>query len=263
MGEHQTNLAKNVKLFTKAILANQLLDYHIGVVTTDMDLPNRSGRLNGVPNFVTRTTPNGAAVLEANLQPGTNGSGTEKEFDPIVAALSAPIVSRDNAGFYRPDAYLAIILITDEEEQSNMSVKDFYSFLLNLKGGDQSKLIPYGVFLPKGNPACASGDQVKLEEFFKLVSAKTFGLCDVDFGDKLAGLGDDLVRRVASILYLTRPAQPDTITVTFGSQTIPNDPKKGWIYDPGRNGLIFGDEIDLQPEPPGTQVEVDFISAEY
>jgi hypothetical protein len=63
------------------------------------------------------------------------------------------------------------------------------------------------------------------------------------------------------VLYLSRPPQPDTIFVTFGSQTVPNDPKKGWVFDPVRNALVFGDEIDLKEEPQGTQVEVDFTAA--
>ncbi len=263
MGTHQKNLASNVKLFTQAIFANQILDYHIGVVTTDMDDSSKSGRLQGTVSYVTRTTPNGAAILEASLQPGTNGSASELEFDPVRAALTAPLVTGANAGFYRPDAYLALIFITDEEEQSSMTSQDFYNFLLGLKNQDAAKIIPYGVYLPSGDPKCASGGQTKLEEYFKLVSAKTFGLCDPLFGQKLAELGDDLVRRVGSVLNLTRPAQRDTITVTFGSQTIPNDPRFGWVYDPTTNALIFGDEIDLLPEPPGTQVVVDFIAAEY
>ena len=263
MESHQTNLAKNVKLFTQAILANQLLDYHIGVVTTDMDESSESGKLYGSLKYITRTTPNGAAILEASLQPGTGGSSEEQEFAPVVAALTPPLATGFNKGFYRPDAYLAVIMITDEEEQSYISSKDFYKFLLGLKSGDATKVITYGVYLPTGDPKCEYGEQTKLEEFFKLASSKTFGLCDVDFGMKLADLGADLVHRVGTVFYLTRPAQSDTIKVVFGSQVVPNDPKLGWIYDPSRNALIFGDDIDLKPEPPGTQVEVTFTAAQY
>jgi hypothetical protein len=274
MSDHQANLAKNVKLFTQGILANQILDYHIGVVTSNMDTPPYNpvpgsawkGELWGTTKFVSRTTPSGQTTLESNLQPGTNGSGTEMFFTPVQAALTVPMLTGPNSGFYRPDAYLAIIFLTDADDQSNLSASDFYKFLLNLKGGDPSKIISYGVNIPTVDKVCSrSGEPEpqKLEAFYKLTAAKTLDLCDVDYGTKLAALGDDLVRRVGSVLYLTRPAQPNTITVTFGSQVLPNDAKTGWIYDPTRNGLIFGDEIDLQPEPPGTQVEVDFIAAEY
>lgn len=274
MQGHQANLAKNVKLFTQGITGNQILDYHIGVVTSNMDSPGWNpkpgfafkGELWGTTKFITKQTVQGAAELEKNLQPGTNGSATEMFFSPVQAALTPPMLTGPNAGFYRPDAYLAVIFLTDSEDQSSLSANDFYRFLLNLKGGDTSKIITYGVNIPTTDHSCdRSGEPEpnKLEAFYKLSSAKTLGLCDADFGTKLAELGDDLARRVGSVLYLTRPAQPDTITVTYGTQTVPNDPRFGWVYDPVRNALIFGEEIDLLPEPQGTQVEVDFIAAEY
>lgn len=274
MSAHQNNLATNVQMFTQAMLANQILDFHIGVVTSNMDTqpggwnPGQTwkGELFGKEKFITRLTPNGATELEFNLKPGTSGSGTEMFFTPVVAALQPPMSIGPNKNFFRPDAFLAVIFLTDAEDQSNLSAKDFYDELLRLKGGDPDKIISYGVYIPTVDQTCErSGEPVptKLEEFYALSKAKTLGLCDPDFGKKLAALGDDLVRRVGSVLYLSRPAQPHTIKVTYGTQTIPNEPKTGWIYDPSRNALIFGDEIDLKPEPAGTQVEVDFIAAEY
>lgn len=274
METHQSNLAANVQKFTKAILGNQILDYHIGVVTSNMDTkpwdpaPGSAwkGELWGLTKFVTKTTPGGNAILEQNLQPGTSGSGTEMFFTPVEAALTPPLVNGVNKGFYRPDAYLAVIFLTDADDQSSRSANDFYRFLLNLKAGDPSKIITYGVNIPSTDSSCErSGEPSprKLEALYALAKAQTLGLCDPDYGTKLGELGDDLARRVGSVLYLSRPPQVATIKVTFGTQTIPNDSKIGWVYDPARNALIFGDEIDLLPEPDGTLVEVDFSAAEY
>jgi hypothetical protein len=274
MSEHQKNLAKNVQLFTQAILGNQILDYHIGIVTSNMDSAPWSpapgvawkGELWGTTKYVDRTTPGGAAILEGNLKPGTSGSGSEMFFTPVEAALTAPLVNGVNAGFYRRDAFLAIIFLTDSDDQSQMSSGDFFKFLVNLKSGDPTKVITYGVNIPTKDTRCSrSGepDPLKLEAFYKLSSAQTLGLCDPDFGIKLAELGADLVRRVGSVLYLTRPAQRNTIVVSFGTQIVPNDARTGWVFDSTRNAIVFGDEMDLKPEPVGTQVEVDFIAAEY
>lgn len=274
MSTHQQNLAKNIGLFTQGMKANQTLDYHIGVLTSNMDSRPWSpdpgygwkGELNGLTKFVTKLTPNGDQVLARNLNPGTDGSATEVFFTPVQAALTPPLVAGVNKGFYRPDAYLAVIFLTDADDQSRVSATDFHKFLLGLKGGDPDKIISYGVYIPSGAPNCSrSGEPSprKLEEFFKLTKGTTLGLCDADYGMKLAELGADLVRRVGSLLYLSRPAIPETIKVTFGSQTIPNHPDLGWIYDPSRNALIFGEQIELLPEPTGTEIEVDFIAAEY
>jgi len=274
MSGHQFNLAKNIGLFTAGINANQVLDYHIGVLTSNMDSPpwrpapgyGWKGELNGSTKFITKKTPNASRELETNLKPGIDGSGTEVFFTPVQAALTPPLVNGANAGFYRPDSYLALVFLTDAEDQSRLSASDFYKFLLNLKKGDADKIITYGVHIPSNISSCPrSGEPMpkKLEEFFKLTNATAFGLCDADFGVKLAELGADLVRRVSSVLYLSRPAQPHTIKVTFGTQTIPNHPDKGWIFDPSRNAILFGEEIELLPEPTGTEIEVDFVAAEY
>ncbi len=274
MATHQQNLATNIGLFTKGMKANQILDYHIGVLTSNMDTaPWRpapgyawKGELNGATKFVTKTTPSGDQILEKNLNPGTDGSGTEMFFSPVQAALTLPLLNGVNKGFYRADAYLAVVFLTDADDQSRVSATDFFNFLLRLKGGDPNKIISYGVHIPSniGNcPRSGEPSPKKLEEFFKLAKATTLGLCDADYGMKLAELGADLVRKVGSILYLSRPAVPHTIRVKFGSQAIPNDPDRGWIYDPTRNALIFGEGIDLLPEPAGTKIEVDFLAAEY
>lgn len=272
MDHHQATLAANIQLFTQGIWANQILDFHIGVTSSNMDsTPYRpkpgygwKGELNGVTKFVSRNTPNGQRELESNLLIGIEGSGTEEFFSPVRAALTAPMAQGPNRGFFRQDAYLAVIFVTDADDQSKLSASDFYKFLVNQKGGDPSKVIVYGVYIPSTDQTCPRTGEPKpnkLEEFFNLSKAQTLGLCDADYGIKLAELGADLVRRVGSVLYLTRPPQPDTIYVTFGSQVLPNDPKKGWVFDPVRNALVFGDEIELQLEPQGTQVEVDFTAA--
>ena len=274
MSTHQQNLAKNIGLFTQGMKANQTLDYHIGVLTSNMDYaPWRpvagygwKGELNGVTKYVSKLTPNADQELAKNLNPGIDGSGTEAFFTPVQAALTAPLLTGVNKGFYRPDAYLAIVFLPDADDQSRVSAGVFHKFLLGLKGGDPDKIISYGVYIPSTVSNCTrSGEPIprKLEEFFKLTKGTTFGLCDADYGMKLAELGADLVRRVGSLLYLSRPAVPETIKVTFGSQTIPNHPDLGWIYDPTRNALIFGEQIELLPEPTGTEIEVDFIAAEY
>lgn len=274
MDIHQRNLKNNIDLFTKGMNTNQTLDYHIGVLTSTMDDSwgpkppgyGSKGELNGVTKYVTKLTPNRDVELKKNLVPGSDGSGTEYFFTPVQAALTPPLINGINNGFFRPDAYLAIIFVTDADDQSRLSADDFYKFLLGLKKNDPDKIIGYGVYIPTTDRSCDRSyepEPRKLEAFFKLTKATTMGLCDVDYGMKLAEIGADLVRKVGSILYLSRPAIPDSIRVTFGSQTIPNDPVHGWVYDPARNALLFGEEIDLQPEPTGTEIQVDFMTTEY
>jgi hypothetical protein len=104
---------------------------------------------------------------------------------------------------------------------------------------------------------------VKLEEFFKLTNATSFGLCDADFGVKLAELGADLVRRVSSVLYLSRPAQPHTIKVTFGSQIFPiTRIKVGFLTQVETRSFLVRKSNSFQ-SPVAPKFEVDFIAAQY
>lgn len=270
MGDDQANLGRNADLFTQTIFQTQGYDFHIGVTTSSMaprSTPNYgvAGLLHGAVKYVTASTPNREAVLRSNLQPGSDGDGVERFYDPIHAALTPPLVNGANAGFFRPDATLVIIIVTDTDDFSHVTGHDFYKFLLGLKNNDPAKIIVYGAYVSSVDRTCPAGDVQRgiLEGLFLEAKAKTFSLCDPNFGAKLAGLASDVIDRVGSVLYLSRPPSKDTIVVTFGSQTIPNDREKGWVFDPARNALIFATNIELLPEPDGTKIQVRFDAAVY
>jgi hypothetical protein len=271
MSGHQRNLSRNVDLFVNELQNNQILDYHIGVITSTVGGWNPrttgDGRLFGNPRYVERSTPNGLQALRSNLVVGTDGAADERFFEPTVMALSAPLNTTWNAGFYRPDAHLAIIFITDTDDQSRgWDAPTFHSFLVSLKSGDKDKVLPYAVFIPVADRVCSrSGEEPpqKIEAFMRLSGGISFGLCDPDYGQKLAGIGKILVERIGKTVYLTRPPQVHTIEVRFGTQLIPNEAKTGWTYDPEKNALILGDEITWSTQPPGTRLAVTFLAAEF
>lgn len=280
MASHQTNLSKNISLFTAEIQKNQFLDYHIGVVTTSMwpgtgcDPATRicgNGILvrspTGVP-FITRQTPNGLAMLEKNLIVGTSGNSQEKIFDPIQAAFSQPAIGGDNVGFLRSEASLAIVVITDTEDQStNSDPRSIASFLTNLKSGRPERVLFYGAMIPStvATPSCPrdDGPPLKIEQVMTTFKGTEFNVCDNDYGVRLAHIAADVVQKVGRIMYLTRPPVPGTIVVMYGSQEIPEDAESGWLYDPVRNALLFGSKLTLSVQPQGTKLEVGFTAGVY
>ncbi|MCX7979241.1 MAG: VWA domain-containing protein, partial [Bdellovibrionaceae bacterium] len=276
MAPHQANLTRNIDRFVTQFVNSTQIDFRIGVLTTSM-APFSSAReccgtLVGTPNFVDRRTPMLETVLSRNLRVGTSGDGTEMMFDPVYAALTPPLVNTVNAGFYRKDASLAIVYLTDAEDQSRrLGPIDFYNFLVQEKGKAE-KVLAYAVYIPSGktdNSSCPRDDwnePARLEVFLnQVVNAgnNTFYLCDPSFGDKLADLGKDLVRRVGNKFYLSRPPIPGSIVVSYGSQIIPNDPKKGWTFDPSLNAVLLGDEIEWSNQPPGTKVKVVYKATDF
>lgn len=268
MSTHQENLARNIQRFTNGIIRARALDYRIGVINSSFEdyySTKPGGYLRGNPKVIERATENGAMYLARNLIVGTDGSATEKFFAPVQAALTAPIVNNENKGFYRDDAYLVLIFITDTDDQSTkLNAKQFYDFLVKLKSGDQDRVVSYAAYIPSTDRDCdrsGENDPKNLEEFFTLANSKTFSLCD-NFGSKLAELARNLVDRVTTIKLPRAPVEK-TILVTYGSQIIPQDVRKGWSYNSHRNTLEFGNEIEWSEQPKGTGVDINYDVASY
>lgn len=270
MGVHQSNLSRNINLFVQSFSNSVQIDYNVGVVTSDMKNRNQTGRLQGGVRFVNRSTPNGIAEMARNIMVGTNGDYEEMSFDPVAEALSQPLVGGYNAGFYRQDAHLAVIFITDAEDQSKRYDADsLYQFLVGLKG-NRDKVLGYGVIVPSLDRRC-DRDETNvtpdmIEDFLGMTintGKNVFGLCDPNFGQNLANLSQDIARYVGGVIYLTRAPIPETIRVLYGSQTIPSDPKVGWMFDPIRNAVILGQDIVWSTQPAGTKVQVLFDAAQF
>lgn len=268
MSGHQRNLQANTDLFTAGLQRNKFVDYHIGVISTSDQYGNGSrsggGVLFGLTKYVDRNTPGGMTVLKENIMVGTSGDYIEKVFDPIRLALTDPVMSGPNAGYYRPSAHLAIVVITDAEDQSvRLDAQGAAQFLVDLKKGDSQKILTYGVIIPTGDTSGCSRDEyngvpTRLETFFSLTKGSFYGLCDPDYGSKLARIGADLVERVGRRVLLDRRPIIDTIEVSYGNQVIHADAETGWSYDATENSVVLGRRIPWSDQPPGTTVEVYF-----
>lgn len=87
-----------------------------------------------------------ACVGDIYLADG-NCSGQDDDEQPstaVVAALSDPYISNQNAGFLRSEALLVVIAITDEDEAFS-GAQELYDGLVALKGGDPEKIVFLGV----------------------------------------------------------------------------------------------------------------------
>jgi len=277
MSAHQRNLATNVDKFTSTFINSSILDYNIGVVTTDMDGTSYGsggrccGKLVGYVRVVTKATQNADMVLSENLlSPGTGGSAEEKSFDPVAAALTPPLINGFNAGFYRPDASLVVIFLTDAEDQSrDTDAKGLYELLLKLKGGNADRILAYGVIVPSNDTLNCRRDDGgarprRIEDFLSRVVNKNnniMNICDPDYGVRLAGMAQDIVKRIGNVIYLNRPPDLKSIRVTYGTQTLPMDYEKGWSFDAKKNAVILGAKIPWGSQPTGSRVKVFYNAA--
>jgi len=134
MSPEQAALAEAFPQFMAHFVDSQV-DWHVGVISTDMTRSDQKGRLQhagGYP-YIDTNTHEPIIVFTSMATMGTSGSGSEKTFDATYAALGE---HRDgaNAGFYRPEASLSVIAISDEDDDSHMPPEEFTPWLLNLKG---------------------------------------------------------------------------------------------------------------------------------
>lgn len=261
MSTHQKRLAANINQFTEGIFGNKIINFNIGVITSSAA---KGGLLKGNPKFVTRNTPDAVIKLAANLQVGTSGDATERFFDPLFMALTAPAINGYNAGFLRPNAILAVILITDTNDQSvNQNAETIIQFLVDLKKGRRDKLLVAGAYIETREAAktCSAeswfGEDNNLKYFFEQTQGITFSLCDPFYGERLSEIASEIIGRAREVKLAKLPKQK-TIKVTVAGLELPEDVLTGWTYLPEKNAILFGPYIDWSTYPDDVFPQIDF-----
>jgi hypothetical protein len=269
MSTHQANLAANIPQFTGEFFRAPILDYHIAVVSTDVDgfASPCCGKFAGSVKVVDKRTPNADAVLASNLKLGINGSGTEQPFQAVRMAMDPALLATDNAGFARKHSAFVAIFITDAEDQSTIDPQGLYNFILQMKGNRKKKAFAFGALIPTTETNCdrdAFQPPTLIEQFlgmFPLAGSNEMNLCAPDFGKRLAEAAASIVNEVGNKIYLSRRPDIQTLRVTYGAADLPNNPRNGWTFDPRENAIVLGRDIDWDSQPPDSEVKVHYTAA--
>src|SRR5690606_20178496 len=134
MYDEQVALSTNFPTFFE-FFDGSGLDYHIGVVSTDMDASRRRGKLVDVDGerFIHVDTPDAARVFDGMAMLGTRGSATEKGLDAAWVALEAER-NEANEGFLRPDSSVHVIVVSDESDFSTqVTPEELGSYMVGLR----------------------------------------------------------------------------------------------------------------------------------
>lgn len=94
------------------VLYDSQVDYHLGVITTDLSIEGTQGKLQG--GTLTPQTPRLGHEFAQALNVGIEGSEVEQGLDAARLALRPDT----NPGFRRPEAGLLLIFISDEDDSS-------------------------------------------------------------------------------------------------------------------------------------------------
>ena len=213
------------------------VNYHMGVVTTDIVQPQYSGSLVGDPRYIDATTVDAQTKLSANINIGDTAQGNESGLKGVELALSEPLISGYNAGFYRPDAQLAIVFLSDEPEQSADDAQHYIDFLTALKS-DPSR-ITVSAIVGDETAGCANvcdGADQTAEPGDKYVAVSrafngVFGsICTCDITPYLQQIGEDATALIRSYPLSQTPSDSAGIEVYVDGSAV-----QGFTYDAAAN----------------------------
>ncbi len=265
MLEEQSKLSAALASFIGSIAR---LDWQIGITTSDV-----SNGPHGLKGELVTMKGSAAKILNKNIPDYeelfkstvvreevigcTNDcpSADERPLEAIRMAIDKQ--NGDNAGFFRPDADLVTIILSDEDEGSDglnaISAGDVLDHF-TLAFGVDKRLTGFGILIQPGDTACYDS-QVKTgghyglraTELATLTGGVTGSICDSDYLNTLASIGER-VREVSSTVTLRELPMPETIQLRMS----PFDPDLSWS--------IEGQTIRFNKLPrKGTRVDIVYM----
>jgi hypothetical protein len=242
MGDEQSDLAENFPYFMNFFLGSGL-DYHVAVVSSDLET-NRGYR-GGQGTLVVKagimviepTTPDPIPLFQQMATVGTNG-GNECGLGSIYVALEE---KRDtaNVGFYRDEASIATIVISDEPDYTSardITQPEFVNWYEGLK--DESDMRSFSAII---DPRLGSRYKLSAEQIGGIV----WDLKDGNWPEVLERLGLQAAGFKREYFLSQLPVE-DTIEVSIENvDGVIRDfvVKVDWTYDPVRNSITFLEHI--------------------
>ena len=227
MGDDQASLGNNFSAFIDEFLTRSI-DFKMGITTTDINKKN--GRF---VHDLDLLTADAAAANESKfkqdftntIKVGTKGSYKERAFDNMVEST----VHADNNGFYRDDALLAYIIVTDEPEQGADAVQDYVDQLHAFKNDETNLVKVYSIHRFFGDDR----DQ-RFTDIADLTKGFTADI-EGDFFKNLRDIGGTILNLIGSFVLTQTPADPNNIRIEVDGVDQPN----GWSYKENANSIVF------------------------
>jgi hypothetical protein len=247
MDESLGRLNDQLDLFIGAFLGLGL-DYHIGVVTTDMDTGSQSGKLQGSPAYITNTTPDPVAKFESRAAVGSNGSADERGLDAAKAALTDPLLSNENSGFLRSDSTVSVIVLSDENDASSQTAAKFTSWFEGLRS-DPDKTT-FNAFVGDRGLGCTGGD-IWTGDFIEAMGGDKYidvadatggffaSICSDDFSSPVINMARSSAGMKSTFELTETPSDVSRMEVIVDGKVCPSDGIDGYTYNAGDNSITF------------------------
>ena len=280
MQSYQQKLGENFDSFLSYLEEGQV-DYHIGVLTTTIEVPEpaptygctaadvaeipEGGNLVGGV-VINPETASADTVFQDLVNVGVCGTGYEMGLESAYRALSPPLSVEENFNLLREDAMMSVIFVSDEEDNSPWPVDDYVNYFRELKGLEDRSAVNVSALAVLDANDCsaqqiASGGTVGTR--YIDAATETDGLlgniCDTDFADILTELSYR-ASRLRDTFYLTRLPAPGSLVVVVADEEIPCDAGE-WSYQTeGEGNDLVGKIVfarDSLP-PPDSSITVSY-----
>lgn len=306
MSFEQKNMATHFPNFLNQ-LDQRMLDYRIGIITTDIsnsDNPPRA--INDTGNlqdghliefqpgmkFLEPNTPNKNSLLlntlqrketiqcdtflQQSIQNHVDRNSTQFQLDYVANCPSGDeraiyaannLISSNEGSFIRPEAHLAVVILSDENDRSfgntdpskpyALESKDLPQTLIDLVqqkyGGTSKSLRVHSVVVPTGDTACLNVQNNQLpgyingqygtvyEQLSDLTSGVKGSVCAADWGAQMGKIGAAIIKQVQT--FKLHCAGPDNLSITFTPSTSDNP------YTLNGDQVVFSRPLD-----PSSQV---------
>ena len=303
MREEQSYLGQNFASFINQ-LSRTNADFQVGITTSDVCDPMSPSQvplefrycptLDGRPEthlrgslvgetgkkVLTRsfTDLNTRFLTYANV--GVNGSSFEHGLTAAKMAITKSLAGQ-NEGLVRSDAFLAVIVVSDEEDDGiGLGLTDAYTHnnyvqmgltsyrytaddmirdALAAKGAGQFSVSTItGTRMTNGS-MCAAPHSQPLEEGTQYISAarKTGGIiqsiCETNWSNSLASIGQDIAAQSSQVVLSHAPYVSSIKVTVNGIPTI------NWTYNAGNNAIKF-DSGSIPPS--GSNIMVQYYEAQ-
>ncbi len=256
MQTSQTNLANNFPSFIN-YFKSKGYDFRIAVTTTDAFYGDQfvtagctlcnlaQAQFRGNPKVVDNNTPDLENVFKVNAQVGINGAGDERAFSSLKAALSSPL----NVNFHRRDAFLSVIIVSDEEDFSHVgsnwnesytnpglfAVSIYKDFLQTFTAGQATSDFSVST-ISVIDEACRAtlGGVAKVATRYMELAAITGGtknsLCN-SFATVLDNISASIAAQTQAEFQLNKKPLVESIRVLIDGAVVPQNNTSGWSYD--------------------------------
>ena len=304
MAPRQDNLARNFSSFID-LFTRSSIDYRIAVTTTDIF--KDKGALKGNPRVITPQTANVSAAFSNNIKVGITGSPYEAGLEAGRMAIDAQKAAnvqtieqckrscaankpacltacdeKKDFAFLRPDAFLYLVFVSDEEDESREDVRFYYRYFETVKGiGNDGMVTTAAIMGAEGN-TCGAAPGLRYKEMSDLTGGEVGNICDNAFGATLKKLATNAVGLKRKFALQEKPnvmtvevrvkypcSTPDTnlskcdsidkkacMDMSADSYGIVCKPPfkgtDGWDYEPANNLVFFsGDSV------PGLNAQIE------